>query len=84
MPGRWQPGEQLVLLVRPDDIEYAPDSETQLEVTGKVFRGASYLYELQLEDGQRLLCITPSHIDIAVGASLPVKFKLQHVVAFPR
>jgi iron(III) transport system ATP-binding protein len=81
---RWQPGDQLELLIRPDDIEYAAESETRLEVAGKVFRGAHYLYELLLGDGQRVLCIAPSHVDVAEGGMLPVRFDLRHVVVFRR
>jgi iron(III) transport system ATP-binding protein len=82
--GPWQPGDQLELLVRPDDVEYAPDSGTRLKVAGRVFRGAHYLYELLLEDGQRVLCITPSHVDVGLDDELPVRFNLQHVVVFRR
>jgi iron(III) transport system ATP-binding protein len=82
--GGWQPGDLLNLLVRPDDIEYDAYSDNRLLVAGRVFRGAHYLYELQLPDGQRLLCMTPSHVDVAVGDQLPVRFNLQHVVAFRR
>ena len=78
----WTAGETLRLLVRPDDIEYAPHSTVGLTVTGKSFRGAEYLYELALPDGQRIPCLTPSHIDVSVGARLPVKFDMQHVVVF--
>ena len=78
----WQPGERLKLLIRPDDIEYAPHSELRLKVASKAFRGAQYLYELALEDGQRVPCLTPSHVDVAVGGELPVHFDLRHVVVF--
>jgi iron(III) transport system ATP-binding protein len=80
----WQPGETLRLLVRPDDIEYEDGSEVQLRVVSKAFRGASYLYELLLPDGQRVPCLTPSHVDIPRGGLLPVRFNLQHVVVFDR
>ena len=78
----WAAGDTLKLLIRPDDIEYAQHSATQLIVTAKAFRGAQYLYELQLPDGQRVPCLTPSHIDVTVGSPLPVKFDLRHVVVF--
>ena len=81
---QWQQGDRLELLIRPDDIEYSPHSETRLKVASKIFRGAHYLYELLLDDGQRVLCITPSHVDVALGGELPVRFNLQHVVVFRR
>ena len=78
----WQPGQSLKLLIRPDDIEYVSHSELRLKVAGKAFRGAQYLYELALADGQRVPCLTPSHVDVAVGGELPVHFDLRHVVVF--
>ena len=78
----WSAGDSLRLLVRPDDIQHAPHGETQLTVVSKSFRGAEYLYELKLPDGQRVPCMTPSHVDVSVGSLLPVTFNLQHVVVF--
>jgi iron(III) transport system ATP-binding protein len=78
----WQPGEELRLLVRPDDVEHDEGSNISLRVVHKAFRGASYLYDLLLPDGQRVPCLTPSHVDIPLGGMLPVRFNLQHVVVF--
>ncbi|MAC33583.1 MAG: iron ABC transporter ATP-binding protein [Haliea sp.] len=80
--GHWEPGEHLRLLVRPDDVEYEENSRTRLRVVGKAFRGASYFYDLLLPDGQRVPCLTPSHIDVPLGGELPIRFNLQHVVVF--
>jgi len=78
----WQAGETLRLLVRPDDIEHDDISALSLPVVSKSFRGAHYLYELALPDGQKVPCLTPSHVDVRPGQSLPVRFNLQHVVVF--
>jgi iron(III) transport system ATP-binding protein len=79
-----QPGSgALRLLLRPDDIVHDPDSDQKLLIKEKAFRGAQNLYELALEDGQRVLCLTLSHVDLAVGEFLPVRFDLKDVVTFP-
>tara|TARA_R110002049_G_scaffold138614_6_gene298797 strand:+ start:2993 stop:4060 length:1068 start_codon:yes stop_codon:yes gene_type:complete len=78
----WQAGETLRLLIRPDDIEHDEHSALSLPVVSKAFRGAHYLYELALPDGQRVPCLTPSHVSINPGETLPVRFNLQHVVIF--
>ncbi|TXS92699.1 ABC transporter ATP-binding protein [Parahaliea maris] len=78
----WQAGETLRLLVRPDDIEYDEHSQLSLVVRGRSFRGAHYLYDLVLPDGQHVPCLAPSHIDVPPGGQLPVRFNLQHVVVF--
>mgnify|MGYP001814059409 FL=1 len=80
----WQSGDQLTLLIRPGDIDYEPNSETRLQVSGRVFRGEYYLYELLLKDGQRVFCVAPNHVDVAIGGELPVRFNLDQVVAFRR
>ena len=75
-------GNSVKLLVRPDDIAYDDTSDTKLSIVSKSFLGPNYLYELALEDGQRVPCLTHSHIDIPVGDELPVRFDLRHVVIF--
>lgn len=76
------PRQQLRLLIRPDDIEYDEDSAIQLRVVDRTFRGANFLYELLLPDGQRVPCLAPSHVKADKGSLLPVRFDLQHVVIF--
>ncbi len=78
----WRAGETLRLLIRPDDIEHDELSALSLPVVSKSFRGAHYLYELALPDGQRVPCLTPSHVGFNPGENLPVRFNLQHVVVF--
>ena len=68
--------------MRPDDRAFDEGSETKLKIVSKSFLGTNYLYNLALEDGQTVPCLTHSHIDIAVGDQLPVKFDLRHVVIF--
>jgi len=75
-------GNTVKLLVRPDDIAYDDTSDTKLEIVSKSFLGPNYLYELALNDGQLVPCLTHSHIDIPVGDKLPVQFDLRHVVIF--
>jgi iron(III) transport system ATP-binding protein len=50
----------------------------------KAFRGASFLYNLQLGSGTRVLCLTPSHYNFALGERIPLKLGFNHLVIFPR
>jgi iron(III) transport system ATP-binding protein len=75
-------GNTVKLLVRPDDVAYDEGSDTRLEIISKSFLGPNYLYELALNDGQLVPCLTHSHIDIPIGEKLPVRFDLRHVVIF--
>ncbi len=44
----WPTGGAVDVLLRPDDIVYAPDSALKARIVGKTFLGASTLYRLQL------------------------------------
>lgn len=72
------------LLIRPDDVLYQQDSPIKLEIIDKRFRGADYFYQLKMPDGQKILCITPSHINVDIGEHLPVTQDLQHLVIFSK
>ena len=65
-------GDRLKLLLRPEQVSHQPNSDLRLPVAVRSFRGAHYLYELRLPDGQHILCQTASHVDLAVGDSMPI------------
>ncbi|MDO5769340.1 MAG: ABC transporter ATP-binding protein [Psychrobacter sp.] len=75
-------GTKVKVLIRPDDIIHDDDSAMTAQVTGRVFRGANYLYQLQLHDGQRIVSLVPSHHDHKIGSHIGIVAKLKHVVAF--
>lgn len=72
------------ILVRPDDILYSADSQIKLDIIEKRFRGSDYFYQLKLSDGQKVLCVTPSHINLEIGQQLPVIQDLEHLVIFSK
>ncbi len=80
----WKNGSEHEILVRPDDVVFNPDSHIQLKIIGKRFRGADFFYQLELDKRHKLLCVTPSHVNKAVGERLPVTFDLKHLVAFEK
>ncbi|MCG5515648.1 MULTISPECIES: ABC transporter ATP-binding protein [unclassified Ectothiorhodospira] len=84
VPQNCSPGAPVDVLVRPDDILPDDDSEIFGEVMDKAFRGASFLYNLQLGSGTRVLCLTPSHYNFALGERIPLKLGFNHLVIFPR
>jgi iron(III) transport system ATP-binding protein len=79
-----KPETRYDILIRPDDILYSADSHNKLEIIDKRFRGSDYFYQLKLSDGQKILCVTPSHIDFDIGEYLPVIQDLEHLVIFSR
>ena len=76
-------GVTVKLLLRPDDLIHDDDSPLQLEVIDKAFRGAEYLYTLNLPDGNHALCMVQSHHDHAIGQKIGVRVLADHLVTFP-
>jgi iron(III) transport system ATP-binding protein len=71
-------------LVRPDDIVHDDASSLVGEVTDKAFRGAEFLYTVQLRSGVKVLCLAPSHHDRAIGERIGIRLDIDHLVVFPR
>ncbi|WP_437881079.1 ABC transporter ATP-binding protein [Pseudomonas sp. LRF_L74] len=76
-------GSAVDVLLRPDDIVYAPDSTLQARITGKTFLGAATLYRLQLPTGAQLEAIFPSHADHQPGQNVGIRIAADHLVVFP-
>ncbi|MEN6670815.1 ABC transporter ATP-binding protein [Psychrobacter sp. B38] len=75
-------GTPIKVLVRPDDIIHDDDSTRTALVIGRVFRGANYLYRLQLDDGQTVLSLVASHHNHEIGTKIGILPKLEHIVVF--
>ena len=79
----WPTGGAVDVLLRPDDIIYAPHSNLQARIVGKTFLGAATLYRLQLASGSLLESIFPSHADFEPGSNVGIEIAADHLVAFP-
>jgi len=79
----WPTGSAVDVLLRPDDIVYAPDSTQKAVIVGKTFLGAATLYRLQLPTGSQLESIFPSHADHLPGEEVGIRVAADHLVAFP-
>jgi iron(III) transport system ATP-binding protein len=75
-------GDVVDVLVRPDDIIHDDLSPVLATVIAKAFRGAEFLYTLQLPGGTRLLSLVPSHHNHALGEKIGIKLEIDHVIAF--
>lgn len=72
------------VLLRSDDIVHDDQSPFKARIVRKSFRGADFLYTLQLDDGTQVLSLVPSHHDHAIGEWIGIRLELDHVVVFPR
>jgi iron(III) transport system ATP-binding protein len=84
LPQRFSQGTVVDVLLRPDDVLHDDASPLQAEVLHKAFRGAEFLYTLQLPGGGRVLSLVPSHHNHAIGEKIGIRPEIDHVVAFPR
>lgn len=80
----WGTGTAVELLLRPDDVVPDPDSDLQVEILQKAFKGAEILYTLRLPEGGRLLSLFPSHADHRIGEKVGIRIEANHLVAFPK
>ncbi|MCA1323135.1 ABC transporter ATP-binding protein [Herbaspirillum sp. alder98] len=70
------------VLLRADDVIHDDDSSFKAQVVRKSFRGAEFLYTLELDSGQRLLSLVPSHHDHAIGEWIGIRLEVKHLVSF--
>jgi iron(III) transport system ATP-binding protein len=70
------------LLLRADDIVHDDHSPVQARILRRAFRGAEFLYTLQLDTGHQVLALVPSHHDHAVGDRIGIRAEVDHVVTF--
>lgn len=76
------PDDDLEILLRADDIVHDDASPVKARIERKAFRGAEFLYTLQLESGERVLALVPSHHDHAIGEWIGIRAEVDHVVTF--
>jgi len=76
------PGDEIELLLRPDDVVHDDASHTTARVIARAFRGAEFLYTLELPSGRSVLALVPSHHNHRIGEAIGIRVELDHVVAF--
>ncbi|MFZ9723427.1 MAG: TOBE domain-containing protein, partial [Burkholderiaceae bacterium] len=58
------------------------DSSLKAKVVQKNFRGADFLYTLELPNGERILSLVPSHHDHPLNEPIGIRLEADHVVTF--
>jgi iron(III) transport system ATP-binding protein len=77
-------GSRIDVLLRPDDVVHDDASPVQAIVRHKAFRGADFLYTLELVSGARVLSMVPSHHNHRIGEPIGIRLEMDHLIAFPR
>ena len=75
--------QEVMILLRPDDVVHDDASPVQARVERKAFRGAEFLYTLKLKSGAELLALVPSHHNHAIGEPIGIRIIADHIVTFP-
>jgi len=75
-------GAKVRVLIRPDDILHDDESEITAYVRNKVFRGAEFLYTLEMENGSYVQSLVPSHHDHPINEPIGIKLEIDHLVIF--
>lgn len=83
MPDTIKDGDPLDILLRPDDVVHDDAALMQATITARHFRGATFLYELTLDDGTQLESLVPSHHNHAIGERIGIELDTEHMVVFP-
>jgi len=83
LPFGTETGEKVSILVRPDDILHDDNSDWELEVVSRAFRGSHYLFTLKLDSDETILCMSQSHHDHPVGSKIGIKLEMDHAIVFP-
>lgn len=76
------PGTAVDMLLRPDDVIHDDDAPLQVCIVRRHFRGADFLYTLQLHGGGLVQALVPSHHNHAIGQCIGIRLDLEHVVVF--
>lgn len=83
-PGQQPKGPEVDVLLRPDDVLHDDDSPWKATIVHKSFRGAEFLYEVELASGTRVQSLVPSHHNHRVGEAIGIRLNLEHVICFDR
>ena len=77
-----EPMGDVRVLLRPDDVVHDDHSSLKARVVRKAFRGADFLYTLELDNGEQILSLVPSHHDHAINEPIGIRLEADHVVTF--
>lgn len=75
-------GSQVTVLIRPDDIIHDDLAKDYATVIDKDFRGADFLYTLELPSKVQVLCFAPSHHNHKIGEAIGIRLEADHLVTF--
>lgn len=79
---RYEAGDRVEILLRPEDIVVGGADGLDCEITGRAFRGAETLYTLRLPGDREVLSLMPSDKDFTPGETVKVVVSVDHLILF--
>jgi len=79
---KFKVGSNVSVMIRPDDIIHDDDSPQSAKVLEKIFFGSDFLYKLELTEGEKIFCYTPSHHNHAINEVIGIKPVIDHLILF--
>ena len=80
----FQPGSQVLVMIRPNDIQFAPSESGSGKIESRQFQGSQTLYTIRLASGQLIHCcmlpIPVYNIDTRVNITVTTS----HTILFPQ
>ena len=78
-PDEGSPAGLLEVMFRPDCLECRPDKGGNGVIVGREFRGAFYLYHVELNSGTRVSCLASHTAEYQAGARVMVRHRDGHL-----
>ena len=79
---KFKVGSNVLVMIRPDDIIHDDHSPQSAKVLEKIFFGSDFLYKLELTEGEKIFCYTPSHHNHAINEIIGIKPVIDHLILF--
>jgi iron(III) transport system ATP-binding protein len=71
------------LFIRADDLVHVDSSNVKAKIKNRSFRGAEFLYTLELANGEKVYSLVPSHHQHQIGEAIGFEVQADHLVSFP-
>ncbi|QEY25524.1 ABC transporter ATP-binding protein [Neisseria zalophi] len=84
LPSSYHYGDNLNVLIRPDNIIYDDTSPITAEIIDKDFKGNHFVYLLKINSGETVSVQIPAHHhNHPIGSHIGIRMNLEHLIAFP-
>ncbi|MBL4606988.1 MAG: ABC transporter ATP-binding protein, partial [Pseudomonadales bacterium] len=78
----WKKGDQVEVLIRPNDIRPHQESPCKAEIVSKTFAGSTIIYSLKLPKGYLLDARFPSNLNFNIGDIIGISIDIPHLTTF--